>query len=271
MRKAAGEASPLVVMLLFAANLLLSGCGSMKETASAPSTPSDTTALASLTSENQKLQAENAQLKKSNAQLEQEKKALNAKVADLTSKLGQSSQQWQDLVDLQNRASALDSELTIQKQINRDLSAKNAELEKQLMGKGKTQEQEVASLSPAEFKAKYSNALDLFRKRKYKEALNEFEMLVKSNVKTELMSNAHYWRGECYYAMGKYGEAAKAFETTLTYKNTYKRGAAYVMLGMSYLRLGEKSKARTTFEELLKKDKSSQYASRARQLLKELE
>lgn len=271
MKTTVGEASPFVVMLLFAANLLLSGCGSMKETTSAPPASSDSTALASLTSENQKLQAENAQLKKSNAQLEQDKKALNAKVADLTSKLGQSSQQWQDLVDLQNRANALDSELAIQKQINRDLSAKNAELEKQLLGKGKTKEQEVANMSPEEFKSKYLDALNLFKKRKYQGALDELETLVRSNAKTELMSNAHYWRGECYYALGKYNEAVKAFETTLTYKNTYKRGAAYIMLGMSYLRLGEKNKARSTFEELLKKDKTSQYASRARQLLKELE
>ena len=125
-------ASFLAAGILFSMNLLLSGCGTSIETTSAQS-QADSLTVDSLQAENQRLQADNAQLRKTNSQLDQDKKALNAKVADLSSKLGQSSEQWQDLQDLQNRVGSLDSELTVEKQINRDLSAKNADMERQTM------------------------------------------------------------------------------------------------------------------------------------------
>ncbi len=239
-------------------NLILSGCGTSIETTS-PQTQSDSLTVDSL-------QAENAQLTRINSQLDQDKKALNAKVADLTSKLGQSSQQWEDLQDLQTRVSSLDSELTVEKQINRDLSAKNAEMERQTMSASS----QSSITTKAEFNKVYFMGRKLFRARKYQDAVYDFNNLVASKMNNILMSNAHYWLGECYYAMQKYNDARTEFEKTLTYPKSYKQTAAYIMLGMSYLRLGDKEGARTAWQKLVRRYPKSKFAARAKEFLKQL-
>lgn len=253
-------ASFIFVSVLLATGLFLSGCGTSEEAAQATA---ESATLDSVKTDNQRLQTENAGLRKSNAQLEQDKKALNAKVADLTSKLGQSSQQWGDLVDLQNRATSLDSELTVQKQINRDLIARRAEVEKQSMT-------ETTVSTKSEFQQKYDGALAAFKSHKYKDAVADLKNLAASSVDSSMLSNTHYWLGECYYAMRKYNDALDAFNTALSYPKSWKRGAAYLMLGMTYVRLGDKDKARATWEELVKVDPKSQYATRAKDFLKQL-
>lgn len=248
----------LLVGLLFASNLLLSGCGSSVETAKTSKAAADSLYTA-------RLQSENSQLKKTVSQLEQDKKGLNAKVADLTSKLGQSSQQWQDLQDLQARVNQLDSELTVQKEINRDITAKSADMEGASMG---------IALGPvttqAQFKQNYDEGLKLFKSRKYSDALAVFNNLSKSSVMPIMIGNAYYWAGECYYAMQKYSDAINSFQTVLTFPKSFKVGAAYLMLGMSYVHLGDKAQARATWQDLIKKDPKSQYASRARQFIGQL-
>ncbi len=257
MKRSLHGASYLLIALLFAANLLLAGCGSSVETAKVSAD--------SLTYENQQLQTENSQLRKSVTQLEQDKKGLNAKVADLSSKLGQSSQQWQDLQDLQARVNQLDSELTVQKQINRDLSARSADAERASLGSG---------LGPittqAEFMQGYGQGLKLFKARKYSEALAVFGNLSNSKVMPNMTSNAIYWMGECYYAQQKYMDAANSFKSVLSFSRSYKTGAAYLMLGMSYVHLGNKPEAKATWEELISKDPKSQYAAKAREFIAQL-
>lgn len=255
-------ASYLFLGLLFASGLLLSGCGSSVEASRASKAAADSLNMAV---QNQKLRTENTQLNKSVAQLEQDKKALNAKVADLTSKLGQSSQQWQDLQDLQARVNQLDSELTVQKQINRDLSAKSADMEMASMGTGLP-----PATTPAQFKRNYNEALKLFRSRNYTKALAVFASLSKSSALPSMTGNAYYWMGECQYAMQKYSDAINSFKTVLTFRKSFKIGAAYLMLGMSYVHLGNKQEARATWEELLKNDPKSQYASRAKVYISQL-
>ncbi len=254
-------ASYLFAAFLFATGLMLGGCGTATETTESGQAPPDSV-TAALQADNQRLQADNAQLKKTNAQLDQDKKALSAKVADLTSKLGQSSQQWQDFQDLQVRVNTLDSELTVEKQINRDLSAKNADYQKATPA--------PAVASNAEFKQKYDEALKLFKTRKYKEAVANLQDLAGSSVSDDLVSNAHYWLGECYYALKQYEDAVKEFQKTLTYAKTFKAGPAYLMLGMSYVRLGDKENARTAWQTLAKKYPKSQEAKRGNDFLKQL-
>ncbi len=251
-------ASFLAVGMLFSMNLFLSGCGTSIETTSSQA-EADSLTIDSLQTENQSLQTENAQLRKTNSQLDQDKKALNAKVADITSKLGQSSQQWQDLQDFQTRVNSLDSELTVEKQINRDLSAKNAEMEGQTMSTSIT--------TKAEFNKVYKEGLWLFKARRYQEAVNDFSNLAASKMDNILISNAHYHLGECYYQMQKYDGARDEFAKTLTYPKSPQEGSAYIMLGMSYLRLGDKDKAKATWQKLVKKYPKSKDAAKAKDYL----
>lgn len=256
MKRVLHGASYLLVALLFATDLVLSGCGTSVESTKVSQATADSLA---------RMQSENSQLKKSVSQLDQDKKALNAKVADLTSKLGQSSQQWQDLQDLQARVNQLDSELTVQKQINRDLSAQSADVERASLGGG---------LGPvtnrAGFMRNYDGGLKLFKSRKYANALAVFSDLSKTGVAPDMTGNAFYWMGECYYAMQKYSDAIKAFQTVLTFPRTFKEGAAYIMIGMSYVHLGDKEQARTAWQDLINKDPKSQYAAKAKQFLQQL-
>ncbi len=245
-----------VSAVLIGVNFLLGGCGeSLKTTESSRQAASDSAAIGAL-------KVENSQLKRSNGQLEQDKKALNGKVADLTSRLGQSSQQWQDLQDLQQRTHSLDSELTVQRQVNSDLDAKLAQ-----MG---TQPGEATVTGAEEFKEKYQQGLRLFDSRKYSEAAAIFKELSLSNADPTLASNTHYWLGECSYARQKYRDAIAEFERTLSYRKSFKTGAAYLMLGMSYLRLGEKTKARAAWEKLINKDPKSKYSMRAKEFINQL-
>ncbi len=258
MKRVMHGASYMVAASLFAVSIFLTGCGSSVETSKAA-------AADSLSTANQQLTAENSKLRKNVDQLEQDKKALNAKVADLTSKLGQSSQQWQDLQDLQARVNQLDSELAVQKKINRDLSASSADMESASLGSG------LAPVTTrAQYKASYDQGLKLFRSRSYSKALAVFANLTRSHAAPELSGNSYYWMGECYYARQKYTDAVNAFQKVLTFRKSYKTGAAYIMLGMSYLHMGNKEKARAAWEELLKKDPKSQYASRAKEYLNQL-
>lgn len=258
MKRILHGASYMLAASLFAASVFLTGCGTSVETSKAA-------AADSLTVANQQLTTENSRLKKNVDQLEQDKKALNAKVADLTSKLGQSSQQWQDLQDLQARVNQLDSELAVQKKINRDLSASSAGMERESLGSG------LAPVTTrAQFKTSYNQGLKLFRGRSYSKALAVFANLSRSKADPTLTGNAFYWMGECYFAAQKYEDAVHAFEKVLTFRRSYKIGAAYIMLGMSYLHLGNKQMAKTTWEEFLKKDPKSRYVSRAQEYLSQL-
>jgi tol-pal system protein YbgF len=266
MKRLLHGASFLFITILFVANLTLSGCGSSAETTESSEGQPDSV-VTSLQADNQKLQDENAQLRKTNAQLDQDKKALNAKVADLTSKLGQSSQQWQDFQDLQVRVNTLDSELTVQKQINRDLSAKNADYEK---GGMNANGMESPITSNPEFKKAYDAAVKLCLAKKYSQAIPALENLASSSVNDPLMSNAHYWLGMAYYSGRQYDKAAGEFEKTLTYPKSWKAEDAYLMLGMTYVRLGDKEKARSTWGTLTQKYPKSKDAALAQKYISEL-
>jgi tol-pal system protein YbgF len=260
-------ASYFFISILFVTGLILSGCGTSVETAGAPGAPSDSL-VDSLQASNQRLQDENAQLMKTNAQLDQDKKALNAKVADLTSKLGQSSSQWQDFQDLQVRVNTLDSELTVEKQINRDLSARSAESGKPSMGGPAAMKSSITS--NAEFKKKYDAAVKLCLARKYKQAIPDLENLSASTVDDPLMSNAHYWLGMAYYFTKQYDKAVKELQKTITYPKSWKAADAYLELGMSYLRLGDKDNARSTWETLTQKYPKSKDAAQAKKYISQL-
>ncbi|NOY78948.1 MAG: tol-pal system protein YbgF [Calditrichaeota bacterium] len=121
------------------------------------------------------------------------------------------------------------------------------------------------------FRQAYKEALKEFNSRRYKKAIQDFSLLIQTNPNHPLASNCHYWIGESYYALKNYQKAKSAFESVLSYQKTYKREPALLMLGLSYLRLGDKEQAKEQLSTLVRKYPHSVYAKKAKRLLKRIE
>ena len=75
--------------------------------------------------------------------------------------------------------------------------------------------------------------------------------------------NALYWRGECYYAEGKYEQAANQFrELTRRYPAGNKVPDALLKLGMTQVELGREREARASFALLSQNYPSASAARR---------
>ncbi len=126
-------------------------------------------------------------------------------------------------------------------------------------------------VSTANFRRAYKKALNDFRARRYTDAIQEFSILLKTNPNHPLASNCHYWIGESYYALKDYAKAKTAFEAVLGYSKSYKKEPALLMLGLSYLRLGDRQKAVEKFRTLSEMNSNSHYTKIARRYLRKLE
>ncbi len=121
------------------------------------------------------------------------------------------------------------------------------------------------------FRRAYKEALNEFNSRQYKTAIRDFSLLIQTNPSHPLASNCHYWIGESYYALKNYQKAKEAFTSVLSYQKTYKRQPALLMLGLSYLRMGNKEQAKEQFSTLIRKYPSSIYAKKAKRFLNKIE
>jgi TolA-binding protein len=113
----------------------------------------------------------------------------------------------------------------------------------------------------------YKQGLDLFFSRQYQESIGKFQQLLDAGKPEGMQGNCQYWIGECYYGLHQYNEALKAFKNVFTYENTPKADAAQIMVGETYLHLGNSARARSAFRELIRKYPSSEYVPRARKIL----
>ncbi len=129
----------------------------------------------------------------------------------------------------------------------------------------------ASGVSAVHFRRTYKEALNDFRARRYTDAIQKFSILVATNPDHPLASNCHYWIGESYYALKDYAKAKTAFQSVLGYAKTYKKEPALLMLGLSYLRMGDRQKAAEEFRTLSKLSPNSHYGKIARRYLSKLE
>lgn len=139
------------------------------------------------------------------------------------------------------------------------------ETKKQLQ---KTIERVKGSSRATDFISRYNQALNLFRQFKYQQAINEFQNLLEDGIAEDLVDNCEYWIGECHYGSEKYSDAIDAMQKVINLAGSNKKDAAYLVLGQSYERLGERNKAREAFQLLEKEFPDSEFTKRARQKLK---
>lgn len=143
---------------------------------------------------------------------------------------------------------------------NRNLSARNANLESQVKKHMETVEEPPPPppLSP-DLSSAYTAALARYRKRDFEGAARAFRSLLNAGIREDLQDNCQYWIGESYYGMGKYAEAIEQFTLVLNYARSEKLDDAHLMIGHSHLAMGNKAAAKEAYHKLLSDYPTSEY------------
>ncbi|MBN1154659.1 tetratricopeptide repeat protein [candidate division KSB1 bacterium] len=115
----------------------------------------------------------------------------------------------------------------------------------------------------SDFSTTYETALNNFYSHEYDASIYMFKSLIDTYPDHPLISNCHYWIGECYFGKDEYENAIQAFQVTLTYPSEVKKDDALLMLGRSYLKLGDSETARQMFERLQQDYPDSEYIDKA--------
>lgn len=111
-----------------------------------------------------------------------------------------------------------------------------------------------AASAPANARESYDQAYGMILRRNYAGAEEAFHGFLNRFANDPLAGNAQYWLGESYYARGMYRDAADAFLAGYTkYKRSSKAPASLFKLGMTLLKLKQKSAACASFAELNRK------------------
>lgn len=127
-------------------------------------------------------------------------------------------------------------------------------------------------MSDSEYEYQYQSGYELFQNRQYRDAMQVFESLLASRTDHKLSDNAQYWIGESYFALGDFRAAVLAFEKVFTFENSNKNEDAQYKLGLCYMRLDDRQRAREELQSFLDNDSytNARLRTRAQDLLSQL-
>ncbi|NOY60214.1 MAG: tetratricopeptide repeat protein [Calditrichaeota bacterium] len=114
------------------------------------------------------------------------------------------------------------------------------------------------------FMGGYQKARSLFESFNYQGAIATFEDLLAQYPNHPEADNCQYWIGECYYGLKQYQKAILEFQKVFAYSQADKHDDAQLMIGLSYVKLGERDRANAEFETFLNTYAGSEYTSIAR-------
>lgn len=116
----------------------------------------------------------------------------------------------------------------------------------------------------------YQGALYYYRHEQYNRALAEFDRLLREAPMSEWSDNAQYWKGECYYGLGKYQQALLEFTKVFAFSNTDKADDALLKIARCHLRREDRDRALAALRKLLDEYPDSEYVPTARDKIKQL-
>ncbi len=122
----------------------------------------------------------------------------------------------------------------------------------------------------SEFGLAYQDALDDFYVRRFDSAVRKFRELIATNSNHPLADNCQYWIGESYFAMGRYYEAVAEFQKVYAFGKSNKTNDAQLMIGLAFLKSGEKEMARSELNMLVSFNPQSESAKKAQKYLRML-
>lgn len=106
---------------------------------------------------------------------------------------------------------------------------------------------------PANEEAAYGVAFEALKQKDYVESARLFRSFIDTYPQAQLAPNAWYWLGESYYVTQNYEIAQQSFEGLLSqFPDSGKVPDGMLKLGYCQAQLGQKDRARNTFNEVLR-------------------
>ena len=99
------------------------------------------------------------------------------------------------------------------------------------------------STREARFSADYGKALNLFRQRRYEDAIGVLDALLRDFPDHRFATHCRYWIGENYFGLRDYEKALAAFKRVLQNGNSMKEGSARLMIARAQARIAQKTKS----------------------------
>lgn len=117
----------------------------------------------------------------------------------------------------------------------------------------------------------YQTAYNLIKAKKYEEAVNTLQGMLKKYPSGQFASNAHYWLGELYGLMGKNDQALAEFNVVLkSYSDSPRVSDAQLKVGLIYASLTKWSDAKAAFKRVINRYPGSASARLAAEHLKQI-
>ncbi|EKD46114.1 MAG: tol-pal system protein YbgF [uncultured bacterium] len=117
----------------------------------------------------------------------------------------------------------------------------------------------------------YQTAYNLIKQKKYKDAVQVLQGMLRKYPAGQFAANAHYWLGELYGLMGKNTEALTEFNTVVkNYPDSPRVADAELKLGLLYVAQSKWAEAKTTFKKVITRYPGTASARLATEQLKQL-
>lgn len=111
----------------------------------------------------------------------------------------------------------------------------------------------MGSSDSANEEAAYGVAFDALKQKDYVESARLFKIFIDTYPQAQLAPNAWYWLGESYYVTQNYEIAQQSFEGLLSqFPDSSKVPDGMLKLGYCQAQLGQKDRARNTFNDVLR-------------------
>ncbi|QPJ65986.1 MAG: tetratricopeptide repeat protein [Candidatus Nitrohelix vancouverensis] len=170
-----------------------------------------------------------------------------------------------EVEQLKSKVETLNAELTRV----REMQTRAQEMEMQKSAKRRSMHRASrAQATPPE----YQRALAAYRAKNYDESILLFQSLSVSNPPSSLRDNIVFWIGSNYLQLEMYDDAIQQFETVLNkYPNGNKVHDSRYMLGLSYYKKGESSKAVEILQAALRGNPTAEVRGKIQKKLQEIQ
>ncbi len=124
---------------------------------------------------------------------------------------------------------------------------------KPAVSQGSNNSGNTLAADPANEEAAYGVAFEALKQKDYVESARLFKTFIDTYPQAQLAPNAWYWLGESYYVTQNYEIARQSFEGLLSqFPDSGKVPDGMLKLGYCQAQLGQKDRARNTFNEVLR-------------------